>query len=73
MILARIFAALGWCTHPDGVYRERRELHGAGVLVIHWVCGRCGWAEPAMHRTPDEHVEIASGGRLLPFVSRREQ
>lgn len=70
--LALVGVALLWryvptCAHRD-TYRERRKLHG--VMVMHFVCERCGHARPAMVRTAREHrqattVSRASSARLL--------
>lgn len=60
MILDRLLCLLGY--HRT-VYRERRILHD--VEVLHFVCDTCGWADPVMQRTPDEHRE-ATKARLIP-------
>lgn len=51
---------LGWrCSHSE-LYRERRPLHD--VAVMHWVCSECGYASPAVHRSPAEHRQAVQAG-----------
>jgi hypothetical protein len=47
------------CSHTH-TYRERRKLHG--VLVMHFVCERCGHATPAVERTAREHRRVVKVG-----------
>ena len=47
------------CSHSHS-YRERRKLHG--VMVMHFVCERCGHATPAVERTAREHRRAVKVG-----------
>ena len=47
------------CFHSH-TYRERRKLHG--VMVMHFVCERCGHATPAVERTAREHRRVVKIG-----------
>ena len=47
------------CSHSH-TYRERRRLHG--VMVMHFVCERCGHATPAVERTAREHRRAVKVG-----------
>lgn len=59
---------LGPCRHVHTI-RERRQLHG--VDVLHFVCENCGYAVPAIARTPDEHQRVVQMGALQPMRTRR--
>jgi hypothetical protein len=68
-VILRVLRLLtGGCRHPH-LYRERRELHGAHVL--HWVCEDCGYAVPAIRRTPSEYQRVAAEGAIRPAHVQR--
>ena len=66
MRFLRLF--VGGCRHPH-LYRERREMYG--TLVLHWVCDDCGYAVPAIRRTPSEHQRVATEGAIKPALVQR--
>lgn len=59
---------LGGCRHLH-LYRERRELYS--TLVLHWVCEDCGYAVPAIRRSPSEHQLAVQQGAVKPARVQR--
>ncbi len=68
VIVRLLRLCVGGCRHPH-LYRERRELHG--TLVLHWVCEDCGYAVPAVRRTPSEYQRVVEQGAIRPAVVQR--
>jgi hypothetical protein len=68
VFLRVLHACLGGCRHRH-TYRERRTLHGADVM--HFVCEDCGYAVPAVSRTPDEHRHAVEEGAVRQATVRR--
>lgn len=65
-----------WCAHTHTM-RERRDV-GRVRGVLHFVCPRCGYATPAIARTPREHLaarrdghvkrlKVAKSGHVVPL------
>jgi hypothetical protein len=62
-----MLSVLGLCRHAH-TYRERRRLHG--VYVMHFVCDRCGHAQPVVSRTAQEHRAATRVGQVRTRVTR---
>jgi hypothetical protein len=68
VILRLLRLCVGGCRHPH-LYRERRELYS--TLVLHWVCEDCGYAVPAIRRSPSEHQLAVELGAIKPARVQR--
>lgn len=63
--MARLTRLCCWLAGHPHTYRERRDLHG--LPVLHFVCA-CGYAVPAVDRTPDEHRGSIAEGQVKRLV-----